>query len=342
MPLEVNVNPSGSTGEPTQSITTPPTSTAAPYNDLKISDYKYKGPLASLENAASNARSFSFPSDLGTMGKWMNFTAYEYSKPSRLTRSTYGEAKATIRLPIPHALGVGYNQQYQDIELGAGGQTFLDQGGQQFLRGARGGVADVIAKNDWQRLKQAYNDSSVLSASAKGIGAGILDSIIKRNSTGTESGPAAVIQIGAGVARNPNLAALYTGTSFRQFQFTHKFIARNRQEADQLQSIIRAFKICMSPSNATTGGSGVSAQILDNLLFEYPFIWDIHFDDSTRDYLWEFAPCVLTDFTLDPHAEGSAYYIKDNGKNIPASVNLNFTFKEISVITRQNIEQENF
>lgn len=301
---------------------------------LKISDYKYAGPLSKLEGGSSESSAHSFPGDLQSMGKWMTFSAYEYKKPNKSAPSAYGSEKGTIRLPIPPQLSVAYNQQYQELELGAGGTAFIDQN-----RGRLDGLKSGMGKQD---LSEILNNASGMLKTLPGVGATTLvDQFFKRNSEGS-AGISGVAQAGLGVARNPNLAALYSGTGFRGFQFSHKLIAKNQKESEALHKLIRTFKMCMAPSIAKVQEGGIGSAILDNLLFNYPYIWDIRFDDSSRDYLWEFAPSVLTDFTVNPHAEGAPYYFKVGEKKIPASYQLDFTFKEISIITREDIERENF
>lgn len=297
---------------------------------------RYKGPLARLEDSLPDAQgvNLQYPNDLATLGKWMTFSAYEYSKPSRDQVSRVSnDYKGIVRLPLPQQLAVAYSQEYNPLEMGAGGTYFLAN------NGAEDSMQAIAASTEADFTQALQAAQRAMPNALKGFGINIIDRIIKNNTEG-RAGLGDLITVGTGIARNPNLAMLYKGTGFRKFNFQWKMIARNRQEATRIQSIIRFLKMAQAPTYTLSGqGQG----LLDNLLFNYPYIWDINFEPAAlRNNLFQFVPAVLTDINIDYHADGNAYYFDDQGSKIPASVSLTLSFDEITIFTREDIEEFNF
>lgn len=292
----------------------------------------YRGPLAALEDADANklGPSLQYPSDLVTSGKWMEFAAYRFSKPTRTSLSRMTSEYAGIaRLPLPQQLGVGYQQDYTELELGAGGAYFLQQSGDR-IQTTRN---ELETTRDWTAFSKLL-DSTVASTILESFAANIIDSQIQVGEG--RAGIRDTAFVGLGVARNPNLAALYKGTGFRLFSFSWKMIARNQQEAQSIQNLIRFFKIASSPTYTFEQGTG----IVDNLLFDYPMIWDLDFrPDSIAQNLFSFVPAVLRNISVDYHSEGSPIY---STTDHPMSVTITTEFQEIAIFVREDIEKYNF
>jgi hypothetical protein len=137
---------------------------------------------------------------------------------------------------------------------------------------------------------------------------------------------------GAGIARNPFLAASFEGVQFRIFNFQYKFYPKSRQESDNIENIIKILKYGMHPSYEEFGG-------LQNALFRYPNIYKPSF--SKPEYLFDFGFCVIRDLAVVYHDQGTPKYIEDNGVKIPAFIGLNISLTEIEIITKDSLAGPN-
>jgi hypothetical protein len=127
-----------------------------------------------------------------------------------------------------------------------------------------------------------------------------------------------------GLARNPFNAVLYSGPTFRTFEFEWKLIPKNLAEASAIKAIIREFKIAMHPS---------FIKGFEDNLFEYPDIYKINMSNSQHTF--KIAQCALKDFSVSYGTEGATpkYFEGD----IPFSVNMRAQFQELTVLTREDI-----
>ena len=82
---------------------------------------------------------------------------------------------------------------------------------------------------------------------------------------------------------------------------------------------------------------------MQNHFFEYPnqFRLKIKHDE----FLFSFGDCVLTNFEVDYHGEGTPLYYdasKGGGRNLkaPANITLNLDFSETVIVTKDDIEMK--
>jgi hypothetical protein len=286
------------------------------------------GRLSSL-NTAIGPSSVIFPNDLPSLKHWVSFRISKYvyrSQELPPSRSLLG----AIALPVPSQLNTGYNANYDNQSLGvlgsiaaATGQAATDagfQGAFNSLKEQLGSerIRGVLSSGALSLLQSEIGTLAGLATG--GIGGGVA-------AAGAQNILAGALA-GAGVAQNPHLATLFTGTGFRVHSFNYKLIARNETESNRIRDIIRMFKYHMSPE-----------YILGNHFFEYPDIFDIDFHYPR--YLFNIGPSVLTSFNVDYHGEGGAYYYNNSGYKAPFSVNIYLSFQETTITTKSEIKNFN-
>lgn len=347
------------------------------FNENTIADYG--GPLAGMEFKAGSNISESFPSELENSKKWLEISAFEYKKPTRATDSYVGQRFFTARLPLPDNLAPNYDQNYSQISQGYLGAYI--SGNMPTVSGITDAVGKNIAPlvEQLKGLESNFGKGNFGAALQDFLGVSqslgmMVPDILKNSSTlaflygldsisrRAENGSASALNIagiGLGVAKNHNLAQIYEGPNFRAFNFSYNFFPKSVAEANTLKKLERMFKMAMSPSYSSGNAdqlvsslqgatSGISEdvasnkKIFDNLLYNYPLVFQLKFSEAVRPQLFNFAPTVLKSFSPNWHAEGKPYYADDSGKKYPAAVSFTFDFQEIAVITREDIASKDF
>lgn len=288
------------------------------------------GPLGSLSFGSGNFNTTRFPSDLGNSPYFILFRAsssfgfpgislgpisFNFSLPS-----------AGFALPIPYNLTTNYNAQYESKALGAIG-AIAARVGQNYAGGA-GSITQAI-KN--ANLSKADAQGALANMAIGGVEAGgaAAAGLLGSGPTGALTGAAAGQAVngflyGAGIARNPHLASVFTGVNFREHNFQYKLVAKNPKESDTIKNMIRNFKFHMAPRYK-----------LRDHIFEYPSTFSISL--RAGKYLFNFGESQMTNFSVNYAGEGAPAFFEDTGA--PVSVVLNMTFREKTIITKREISQ---
>lgn len=249
----------------------------------------------------------------------LTFTEFKYKRPD--FNSTFRPEKTgtEIALPLPYDLTTNYQTAWNIPDSGAWTQVVAQEGG-QILR-------DRI-NNGTNMPSLSLSDikfESIATGLGK-VGSAVGTDILAQNRLFQVAGQ------GAGIARNPFLAALFEGVQFRTFNMEFKMYPKNKADADLIRKIIAAFKYGMHPSYEAFGG-------IKNALFNYPYIYKPKF--TKPEYLFDFGYCIIREVTPQYHAEGAPHYIDDNGDKIPAFVSLQISFQEIEIITKDVLSGPN-
>jgi hypothetical protein len=142
---------------------------------------------------------------------------------------------------------------------------------------------------------------------------------------------------GFGVARNPYMSMLYSSPEFRVHEFNWKLVAKDFKESQTIQQIITVLKTYSAPEE-TGNGDDLSLPFF----YHYPAQFDIDF--RYPDYLFNIAPSVLKNVSVNYHSDGPLYHEQTEGGKvvkIPASLEISLSFQEITVQTRKDIEESN-
>lgn len=240
-------------------------------------------------------------------------------------------------LPIPSNLATSYNARYSNESLGAVGNL-----GQRL--GRSGNIPeDFSAESIEQSVRDAIDGAGLSAEDAKGVAAstgiqavqsgaaaaGIATKILgggnisALGAAGVTSALTGLLQ-GAGVARNPHLATVFTGVDFKTHTFQYKLIAKNKNESDTLRDMIFSFKKAMAPKYT-----------LGDHVFQYPDQFDISL--AAGQYLFKFGRSVLTQFDVNYTGEGTPAFFEETGA--PYSITLNMSFQETEIVTKREINQ---
>ena len=130
--------------------------------------------------------------------------------------------------------------------------------------------------------------------------------------------------VSSGTALNPFKEVVFESVDFRTFSFKYKFYPKSNAEAESVFNIIQTFKEHMHPQLA--GGK---------LFFIYPSEFQItyYFESGPNPYFHKFRPCALE--TLDVSYGGDQFSSFVDGK--PTEIHLSMNFKELEILTRNNI-----
>lgn len=156
------------------------------------------------------------------------------------------------------------------------------------------------------------------------------------NSTGGEAAAAMAITKGAGganislrtgLAANPRKEMVFKGVDFRTFTFSYNFFPRSETEALIVEDIINTFKFHMHPEYKDS----------NSFLYLYPSEFDISYQTSSgvNTHIHKHTSCVLTELNVNYAPQGN-FNVFANG--IPTQININMSFKELAVPTKETIE----
>jgi hypothetical protein len=172
-----------------------------------------------------------------------------YDKGAVLSNAGAAGAKAasdktslgdSVYLYMPQNFATSYAAQYSNVAFGTTGKMAAEGLG-------KSGTAVV---SEIQAMASDSAPEALFNAIAKGS-AGLA------NTMGTDSNVtgAALSAVTQGKIFNPFEEMIFTGTGFRSHPFSWKLVARNKQDAEDIKTIIRFFKMNMLPNFS---GSGIT------------------------------------------------------------------------------------
>ena len=257
---------------------------------------------------------------VGGFGKALEKLGIELSQPAH-----------SFALPIPSNLSTQYNAQYNTQELGALGQVGrsiagnFEATGEGFISDLNAAISSsnalpdgtlqgILANLGVAALGADVGTSALVGGLTKGVGGAAVAGALGSLGTG--------VLRGAGIARNPHIANIFTGVNFRNHNFSYKLIAKNKKESDTIRDLIRNFKYHMAPDYREA-----------DHIFTYPSQFQIII--RAGDYLFKIADSVLTTFDVNYTGEGAPYFFEDT--NAPYSVTINMSFTEDTIVTKREV-----
>ena len=208
--------------------------------------------------------------------------------------------EAAIALYIPNQLAARYSAQWGEEDTAA--FSALSKGAGEIGRALEG-------KGDAKRTG--------------GLAGEVLTSLaIDKGPMGKEMG------IASGLASNPKKEQAFKNVDFRTFTFEYNFAPRTESEAENVMSIIRAFKYHMHPEFKSS----------DAFLYIYPSEFDIAYYKGTGEnlYIHRHTSCVLTECNVN-YTPNGVFSTFPNG--MPTAINLSLTFKELMLLSKETIEK---
>ena len=211
--------------------------------------------------------------------------------------------QAAIALHIPNNIAINYGVTY-----GEASADVMELAG-------RGLNQLVAAKSDLTKTNFGDDKGTdlLLAAGLKAIG-------------GTDSGKVAGKL--AGIAFNPKKEQIFEGVPFRTFTYNYEFYPRSESEAENVKRIIDELKYHMHPGFKDNAG----------FVFEYPAEFDIFFMHKgiENKFIHRHRSAVLEQMSVN-YAPNGQYSAFANGS--PTSYSVALTFKEVSIITKDALEQ---
>lgn len=235
-------------------------------------------------------------------GEFFQFLRTDASKTTRTSHAIY--------LPIPMNLTTSSGIQYDDYEFGT--EAVKLGFGAVGAVGAGAVTAAVSALS-----KTALGAARATSA------LGALKDAADRASTYALNSASAATRM----TINPHKQLLFKGVGFREFSFTYNFVARNEDETNAIDYIIRLLRYHMHPDMSA----------VTDLAFNYPSEFDIaFFDISTgqpklNQYLPAISTCVLQKLDVN-YSGGKEFIVHQDGS--PVEINVVMSFKEIQIMNK--------
>lgn len=130
-------------------------------------------------------------------------------------------------------------------------------------------------------------------------------------------------------AINPKNEMLFQGTANRQFTFNFDFQPRSQKEAFEIYQIIRTFKAFAAPEYSN---EGAGRYMIPPALFDIGFF----FMNAENLALPRISTCALREIALDYNHSAPFATFNDG---FPVHINMQLTFAEIDIITRELIQK---
>lgn len=145
-----------------------------------------------------------------------------------------------------------------------------------------------------------------------------------------------------GVVVNPNTELLFNGFDLRSFNLNFKMVAKSEPEAEDIRTIITAFKAAMLPrlderkSANEQDGSGQIKGTDRTSFIGIPDLVEIKYmlGSSEHPYVTQYKPCAITSLAVNYTADG-AYATYAKGQ--PVAVTMNVGFSEVKLVYREDI-----
>jgi hypothetical protein len=152
---------------------------------------------------------------------------------------------------------------------------------------------------------------------------------------------------------------LFTGVARRKFSFTFAFIPKSFQEAQQIEKIVKAFKLAMLPRYAESfgafsvvgavigagdstgaGGEGRTMSIPTTMDIKY-FFNSENGAPKENEYINKISTCYLTDLDVKYGGDRyTAYAPIDGDKGAPPqNTTIAMSFEEVEIITQEAAAQ---
>ena len=320
------------------------------------------GPLQSLTNP-KRFRTASYPVNIRAVDHYITIGAFEERHfPAFAEPRANTNVIQKVILPMPTNLQAGYNQEYQNENIGIAGQfvgkAFADQPGglKPFIDAAGAGTGALekggalfkagttFAAGTIDSLKSDINKGVALASAFKAVetdaiglaglaGGGVFGALV---AAGISKGAQAAVAA-EGLAINPHTSVIYDSPQMRSFNMEWELRPKNYIESINIARIVGFFKYYSAPGFKPG---------MDNAFFEYPnqFRLKVKHDE----FLFAFGDCVLTSFNVDYHGEGTPIYYDAAGSiragnrrlKAPAVVRISTAWQETSIVTKEAIEKQ--
>lgn len=234
-----------------------------------------------------------------------------------------------------------------DAVISQAAVTYRNEGINTFSRGATDLMSSILTAETSKDVFNAENADVVKKMATKAI----------QNAANTMTGGLSNLKFGR--ASNPMQEQMLDGIPFRSWDFTFDFWPKSRQEADEVNNIIYAFRISMLPDAygenfdligfenngqdetvvlghaKEQAGSAEDVGDTNASYFNYPNVFEISFEGTMKNKVDGFLPAVCTNAQVD-YTGGQKFSTFADGQ--PVHIQLTLNFLEIKTMTLGNYE----
>ena len=254
----------------------------------------------------------------------------------KLKKSRWGE-DIQIGKPAPNSVLSGGLATHSTV---TGGVSLYMPPGIKASYSANTGHTDLgkagLAAGAISRAMAAKDTTTAIEEALKGLGGFALSAardmaITAGEAIGLGNIEGAISKVTA-TAQNNFSEAVFEKINERTFNYTFKLIARNKDEAEDIQKIIKFFKFHMHPELDMANGGRY---------FRVPSEFEIHYayNDQKNNYLHELSRCVCNSVEVD-YGGGDGFQTFrqfDFEGAAPVEISMTLGFIETTILTKKEI-----
>jgi len=221
-----------------------------------------------------------------------------------------------ITLYMPPTVSVSYGAEYTDTEIGA---------------------AAAIGAQAYQDVVSGKSLGDTVNKSLKSLGPEIGDGMIRKALGAIDmipglEGAMEVVEMQRGFVKAPRMELAFKGIPKRDFSYDFKMIPKSFEEAEEIQKIIKAFKMNMLPEMVEGSASRLTMPNTFDIKYMYA--------NAENTYLHKISTCVLESMNVSYGGDRYKTFDAIDGKGAPpVEVSMSLSFKEMDLITRENANQ---
>ena len=220
-----------------------------------------------------------------------------------------------ITLYMPPSVSVSYGANYTDTEIGAGA---------------------AIAANFYQDIVSKKGLAETIEKAGNSLGSELGDVAIRTLLGAADmipglEGAMEAVEMQRGFIKTPRMELAFKGIPKRSFQYDFKMIPKSAAEAEEIQKIIKGFKLNMLPEMV----AGTANRLTMPNTFDISYMYN----GAENQYLHKISTCVLE--TMNVAYGGDRYKTFEATSNgaPPVEVQITLGFKEMDLITRELANQ---
>jgi hypothetical protein len=242
------------------------------------------------------------------------------SKSNKIS-TTMIQRPATVRMDtaitlyMPPSVSVSYGANYTDTEIGAGA---------------------AIAANFYQDIVSKKGLAETIEKAGNSLGSELGDVAIRTLLGAADmipglEGAMEAVEMQRGFIKTPRMELAFKGIPKRSFQYDFKMIPKSAAEAEEIQKIIKGFKLNMLPEMV----AGTANRLTMPNTFDISYMYN----GADNQYLHKISTCVLE--TMSVSYGGDRYKTFESNANgaPPVEVSITLAFKEMDLITRELANQ---
>lgn len=304
-----------------------------------------KKPYDALQDKSQYVTSsLSYPSDLSgdEAGHYIQFFINEQENaniefgggaPATVSGSQMGGGGGASTLSVPRS---ATKRLASSIALYMPATVSLQQQSKYGEQEIGGAVAATLAGT------KAFDENegflNTLGAMTSGTGEQLGTSTSQAFRTALDAGATgakAAAEISSGKVVNNRMEVVFEGIERREFSFTFKMMPKSKDEAVNVDNIVRTFRFYMAPSFDPKGATDSSRTFIVPATFDIEYF----FRGGRNNFLNRIATSVLTQCNVTFGGERVQFF-KQLGKGAPpVETQIELTFKELEVITREKIKE---